>query len=138
MPVIVTYDLKRAPVQDRNYLRSMFERFGWKRVGGSVLRYDGEEQADGSMQEDWLNCVAPALMFFRSYVLEKKLKLTFFTIDAASTSFLDNSDPIAMLGRAPEAGTALPLVAPICEQSAAATIRKFVDATATASGALAN
>jgi hypothetical protein len=37
MPVTVSYDLADADYNDRNYVRSMFERFGWKRLGGSVF-----------------------------------------------------------------------------------------------------
>jgi hypothetical protein len=53
MPVTVSYDLTHATVSERNYVRSMFERFGWKRLGGSVFRYGGRKIA-GVVQEDWL------------------------------------------------------------------------------------
>jgi hypothetical protein len=58
MPITVSYDLAEASPADRNYIRSMFERFGWKRLGGSVLRY---QLIDGQDEEDWLNDVVPAL-----------------------------------------------------------------------------
>ena len=30
MPITVSYDLHDASVNHRNYIRSMFERFGWR------------------------------------------------------------------------------------------------------------
>jgi hypothetical protein len=33
MPITVSYDLAEAGTNERNYIRSMFERFGWKRFG---------------------------------------------------------------------------------------------------------
>jgi hypothetical protein len=67
MPITISYDLKTEDTNHRNYIRSMFERFGWKRLGGSVLRYEvGENE-----EEDWLNDVVPALMLFRSYVVAR-------------------------------------------------------------------
>src|SRR5277367_2928321 len=70
MPVTLSYDVTNLDNNERNYIRSMLERFHWQRLGGSVFRYDGVEQADGSVLEDWLNHVAPALMFLRSYALQ--------------------------------------------------------------------
>jgi hypothetical protein len=32
MPITLSYDLKGAPPNQRNYIRSMFERFGWQRL----------------------------------------------------------------------------------------------------------
>ena len=134
MPVTMSYDLTGAPIQDRNYLRSMLERFHWNRLGGSVFRYDGIAHS-GTKQEDWLNHIVPALMFFRSYILSKNLKLKFFTVDASSTSFLDHSDPKSLFGTAPEAGPQLPLASPTNTQSAESTIRTFVDQASQAAGA---
>lgn len=135
MPVTISYDLSEAPNQDRNYLRSMLERFGWKRLGGSVFRYDGVEQPDGTKQEDWLNHVVPALMFLRSYIRSKNLQLKFFTVDAASISFLDHSDPASLLGTAPQDGNQIALVQPTNTQSAIGTIQAFVDTASQAAGA---
>ena len=101
MPVTVSYDLSQVPQSqnnDRTYLRSMFERLHWQKVGGSVFIYDGTEQPDGSRYEDWLNHVIPALMFMRSYVLRRNLQMSSFTIAASSVSFLDHKDPTAILG----------------------------------------
>jgi hypothetical protein len=102
MPVTVSYDLSAVQdANDRNYIRSMFERFNWRRMGGSVFRYDGVDQPGGGKYEDWLNHVVPALMFMRSFLINKNIQLRFFTIDAASVSFLDHSDPAVLLGTAP-------------------------------------
>jgi hypothetical protein len=49
MPITISYDLQTDDTNHRNYIRSMFERFGWKRLGGSVLRYEVTDD-----QEDWL------------------------------------------------------------------------------------
>src|SRR4051812_44515154 len=72
MPITISYDLAAAESNDRNYIRSMFERFSWKRLGGSVFRYNW---VDDNGQEDWLNDVVPALMMFRSYCLAKNIKI---------------------------------------------------------------
>ncbi len=63
MPITLSYDLQNATPNQRNYVRSMFERYGWKRLGGSVFRYGGRS-INHVTHEDWLNDVAPALMFF--------------------------------------------------------------------------
>ncbi|MEZ5785917.1 MAG: hypothetical protein R3D62_05425 [Xanthobacteraceae bacterium] len=66
MPITISYDITDADNAERNYIRSMFERFGWSRLGGSVFRY---QVIEGQSEEDWLNDVIPALMLFRSYVI---------------------------------------------------------------------
>jgi len=67
MPITLSYDLRGAHPNRRNYLRSMLERFGWRRLGGSVFRYSGRHgKATGTTQQDWLNDVAPSIMLFRS------------------------------------------------------------------------
>ena len=93
MPITVSYDLADADNNDRNYIRSMFERFGWKRMGGSVFRYAKTEG-----EEDWLNEVVPALMIFRSYIVAKSIDLNFFTLDTNSVAHIDWSDDEALLG----------------------------------------
>lgn len=126
MAVTVSYDLSAVPAQQRNYIRSMFERFGWKRLGGSVFRYSGRK-INGRVTEDWLNDVIPSLMFFRSYVLKNQIDLKFFTLDSASVCFLDFSDPALTLGRMPQDGPGLTLSTPTNTQSAASKLREFVD-----------
>jgi len=136
MPVTLSYDLKGASSDRRNYLRSMLERFGWKRLGGSVFRYSGRK-SDGGLQEDWLNDIAPSLMFFRSYVRRHKLSLTRFTIDAQGVSFLDHSDKAAKVGRSILAGGKMALKTPTNPQSSEKTIRSFIDAAEEASSPVA-
>lgn len=133
MPVTVSYDLGNIDNNDRNYIRSMFERFNWRRLGGSVFRYDGVVQADGSKYEDWLNHVVPSLMFFRSFVLARGIQVRFFTLDTTgSVAAIDQTDPAMLFGALPRAGNALPLVQPTNVQSAEGTIRAFVDAATAA------
>jgi hypothetical protein len=123
MPVTISYDLKTDDPNQRNYLRSMLERFGWKRLGGSVFRYP-----ESGQEEDWMNCVIPALMFFRSYVLKNNIEIKFFTLDANSISMIDNSDPHLTLGAPPADGRSLTLANPTNPQSSEKRIRDFVDA----------
>ena len=104
----------------------MLERFHWRRLGGSVFRYEGIRTTSG-LYEDWLNHVAPALSFFRAYILKHGLTLTYFTIDAGGTSFLDMSDPTQPLGTLPVAGATLPLATPTNAQSSETALRNFVD-----------
>jgi hypothetical protein len=129
MPIIVSYDLTNVDNNDRNYVRSMLERFHWRRLGGSVFRYDGiVNEADGTPFEDWLNHVIPALMFLRSFLISRNITLRFFTVDASSTSFLDHSDPAQLYGNAPQTGAQLDFAVPTNVQSSEATIRAFVEA----------
>ena len=126
MPITLSYDLKGASAHHTNYLRSMLERFAWKRLGGSVFRYEGR-RINGRLEEDWLNDVAPSLMFFRSYTVKHGIPIKFFTLDTSSVSRIDHSDPQARLGRRPFAGTTLKLVEPTNPTSSQKRIRDFVD-----------
>jgi hypothetical protein len=130
MPVTITYDLRRASTNNTNWLRSMLERFGFRRLGGTVFRYQGAADADGGSTEDWLNHVAPALMLFRSYVAHHNLTLTRFTVDAHSVAFMDLSDPAFPVGAGVQAGAAIALSTPTNPQSGEATVRDFIDACA--------
>jgi hypothetical protein len=127
MPITVSYDVADLTPANRNYIRSMLERFYWKRLGGSVFRYEGILQDDATRYEDWLNHVAPSLMFLRSYLLQHNITLRFFTVDAASTSFLDHSDPSALLGPNPQRGDCINLAEPTNSQSSVSTIKNFID-----------
>lgn len=127
MPITISYDVATNDNNLRNYIRSMLERFHWKRLGGSVFRYDGIEN-DGVLYEDWLNHVVPSLMFLRSFVLSRGITLKFFTLDASSVSFLDFSEPDIPLGTSPQAGGNLTFAEPGNNQSSVATIRGFMDA----------
>jgi hypothetical protein len=120
MPVTVSYDITDAEPHERNYIRSAFERFGWKRLGGSVFRYAPE------YEEDWLNEVAPALMFFRSYVLAKGITITAFTLDTHSVARVDTSDPDQTLGYKPENGDDIPLHTPTNNQSSEKKLRRTI------------
>lgn len=124
MPITVSYDLTSAYPAERNYIRSMFERFGWKRMGGSVFRYETIEDEDG---EDWLNNVVPALMLFRSYILAKNIDLKFFTLDANSVTRIDHTDQGALLGYPPCDGKGVHLYTPTNAQSSEKRIRRGVD-----------
>lgn len=129
MPVTLSYDLSDVrDANDRTYVRSMFERFHWRRLGGSVFRYEGVFDASGRLQEDWLNHVAPSLMYFRSFILSRRISLTKFTLDAASVTYVDHSDPASLLGNGPASGDMLDLTAPTNSQSSEAAIREFLDA----------
>jgi hypothetical protein len=127
MPITLSYDVTALDNNARNYIRSMFERFHWRRIGGSVFRYDGVPTEEGRY-EDWLNHVAPSLMFFRSFIRAKKIRLNAFTLDASSASFLDQSDPEALLGVAPSAASDLDLAEPTNVQSSESKLRDFVQA----------
>jgi len=126
MPVTISYDLANLDNNQRNYIRSAFERFGFVRLGGSVFRYELNGPGD-----DWLNCVAPAIMFFRSYVLKNGIQVSRFTVDCHGASFVDSSDLAAPVGLIPQAGPTLPLVAPTNVQSSEAAIRAWVDHSTT-------
>jgi hypothetical protein len=133
MPVTLSYDLQDATPNQRNYVRSALERCGWKRLGGSVFRYDGlRPSRRRPLEEDWLNEVIPSLMFFRSYILNHGLTLRFFTLDAASVARIDHSDPALLLGRSPLSGGASTFHQPTNPQSAIGTLRAFIDAAAAA------
>jgi hypothetical protein len=124
MAITISYDLSGASPAERNYIRSMFERFGWRRLGGSVLRYQLIEDQD---EEDWLNDVIPALMLFRSYVLAKNIKVNFFTLDTNSVTRIDHTDPDELLGYAPQDGANTHLYPPTNPQSSEKRIRRGID-----------
>lgn len=123
MAITVSYDLTAADNNERNYIRSMFERFCWTRLGGSVFRYDYKDKTG---QEDWLNDVVPALMVFRSYCLAKKIKVTFFTLDTSSVTRLDTSDPGAIVGTEIESGDDKRFCNPTNQQSSEKRLRRAV------------
>jgi hypothetical protein len=133
MPVTISYDLGNVlNGNDRTYIRSMLERFSWRRLGGSVFRYEGIRDANGDLQEDWLNHVAPALMFFRSYLLARNITLTRFTLDTSSVAHIDQSDQALPLGFPPQTAADLNLVQPTNPQSAEQALRAFITASTNA------
>ena len=127
MPITITYDFAGDIGNHRSWLRSMLERFGFRRLGGSVFRYQGTRDASGHDTDDWLNHVAPALMLFRSYVVHNGLTLSRFTIDAHSVAFVDLSDAAAPIGTSPCTGAAVALESPTNAQAGEKDLRKFVD-----------
>jgi hypothetical protein len=127
MPVTISYDLTNIDNNKRTYIRSMLERFGWKRLGGSVFRYSVINN-----EEEWLNDIAPSIMFFRSYIRKYGIEVKYFTLDTQSVAHIDHSDPTATLGEQPLAGGSLTLRAPTNVQSAEKEIRQFVDAAVAA------
>jgi hypothetical protein len=124
MPITISYDLA---TNERNYIRSALERFGWRRVGGSVFRYDGVASDGGERVEDWFNDVTPALAFLRSFILRRGITINTFTIDAHSVAMIDLSDKTVPLGVGPRSGKDLALVKPTNDQSAEKALRDFVD-----------
>lgn len=124
MPITISYDLRTDDGNHRNYIRSMFERFNWSRLGGSVFRYAPE-----GLEEDWLNEVAPAIMLFRSYVVAHSIEIRFFTLDTNSVARMDFSDPEASVGYAPENGDDMTLYEPTNKQSSEKRIRRAIDSS---------
>ncbi len=134
MPVTISYDMTVSDTNHRTYVRSMLERFGWKRLGGSVFRYSGRlDPNSGEIYEDWLNDVAPALMFLRSYAIRKNITLNFLTLDANSVARIDHSDPAQRYGVAPQVGAHCAQDTPTNEQSSVKTIQDFIDKAIAAS-----
>ena len=107
----------------------MFERLHWRRLGGTVLRYSGEQRADGTTgEEDWFNHVAPALVFMRAYCIQHSITIRYFTLDASGVAHIDHSDPAMPLGNQPHMGANLVLANPTNQQSSQQTIRDSIDA----------
>src|SRR5690349_5276247 len=106
MPIIATYDVTDIDKNDRTRIQSAFERFGWEHIGGSTFRYPSF--AHDAEFEDWMNCVVPALHFFRSFVLKKGITLSAFTLDTHSSSCFK----LGSAGIAPADGGAIPLATP--------------------------
>jgi len=90
--------------------------------GGSVFRYPDSGEADAGT-EDWLNDVAPSLMFFRSYVRAKNIKVRFFTLDSMSVARVDYSDPHSPVGKLPRSGSKITLRTPVNKPASEATLR---------------
>jgi len=134
MPITISYDLQAHRPKDWNYIRSMLERFGWQRIGGTVFRYDGRVGKDANkLEEDWLNDVVPAMMFFRSYLIRHAIALKYFTLDTNSVARIDTSDHLAVLGTHPLDASALRLCSPTNSTSSEASLCAFVE---TAVGAI--
>jgi hypothetical protein len=127
MPITLSYDLTDLNGNQRSYIRSALERFHWRRLGGSVFRYQGVDDGHGGLIEDWLNHVAPALMFLRSYIDKNGVSLRVLTIDAHSVAMIDHSDVAARYGFGVQDGRTLNLAQPTNVQSSEQAVRNFVD-----------
>jgi hypothetical protein len=100
VPVTLSFDIQGASPNQRNRLQSMFERFGWQDLDGSSYRYPTLEETPYA--EDWFNHVIPALMLFRTYVLESGMPLTKLSLDVqSSTGYF----PSKKFGTAPKASS---------------------------------
>lgn len=135
MPITLSYDLRTQDANHRTYVRSMLERFGWRRLGGSVFRYDGRQTPIGTLEEDWLSDVVPSIMFFRSFLLRNNIDLVFMTLDTNSVAHIDHSDAALTFGNLPLSGNDLNLVQPTNGQSSVQRIQQFVTAAVNASAA---
>lgn len=129
MAIIFSYDLEDAETRDHNRMQSMFERFGWERIGGSCYRYptlprvtsrSARARVRQRPREDWLNDVIPALMCFRSYVLLRGLTLTKHSLDAQSSTGSHGSQP--------KRGATLDLARASNAQFGVRVLRNWVDA----------
>lgn len=127
MTITITYDLKGAGTADRNAIRSIFEWYGWSKLGGSVFRYGGVRNG-AVLDEDWLNVIVPALMHFRSYIVARGLELTVFTLDAVSVGVVNLRDDDHRPERYPQDALMLPLVRPEIAHLTESQIRGFVSA----------
>lgn len=108
MPVVITFDIKGAPPQERNRIQSSFERLGWQNLGGSSYRYPKLGTQDQPV-EDWFNHVIPALTLFRQYLIKSGRPLSSFTLDVQSTT---GYDPDTGFGAGPLNGEDIRLYQP--------------------------
>ncbi len=131
MPVTISYDLAKITGNQRSYVRSSFERFGWERLGGSVFRYPRRDR-DALEQDDWLNEIIPALMFFRSYIKKNDIQLKKFTIDSLGSSFFEQDDAMHMFGLGLKESQNMADTEPENTQSSVRAIRDFVTQTTNA------
>ena len=126
MPIMVSYSFGSATTTQHNHIQSMFERLGWQQIGGSCYRYPPLSQEP--VAEDWLNCVVPALMLFRTYVLAHQIPLRKFSLDAFASTGVDQA---AGVGSAPMPGASIHLEPPSCEQFGEQRLREWLDGIAT-------
>lgn len=123
MPVTLSFDIQGASPNQRNRLQSMFERFGWQNLGGSSYRYPtlGEQP----YAEDWFNHVLPALMLFRTYLLESGMPLTKFSLDVqSSTGYF----PSRKFGTAPKGASEIKFYKPTKTAFGLKKLKTWIDA----------
>ena len=85
MPIVFTFDISGARPVETNRIQSFFERFGWQNLGGSAYRYPKLGAQLDNPVEDWFNHVIPALMLFRTYILDSGRELPKFSLDIQSS-----------------------------------------------------
>ena len=101
MPIIVTFEVTDTDNNQRNRVQDFFVGLGWQNLGGSAYRYP---PLNHTGTEDWLNCVIPALMVFRRYLLSSgRITVKNFTIDTNASVGYDCDPPY---GHAPRILTA--------------------------------
>jgi hypothetical protein len=122
MPIMVSYNFQGAAGVHNNRMQSMFERFGWQQIGGSCYRYP--PLANDPPVEDWVNCVIPALMLFRTYVAGHGLQMSKLTIDAHSSTGVDIQQGV---GAQPETGANIQLQPPTNQQFGLQNLRDWID-----------
>jgi hypothetical protein len=123
MPVVVTFDIEGAQPVEHNRVQSFFERFGWENLGGSSYRYP-RLGTDDQPVEDWLNHVVPALMLFRTYVVQTNKNLKTFTIDIQSSAGINQN---TQFGNPPTTGTAAQLYQPSNVAFGEQNLRNWID-----------
>ena len=124
MPIVLTFDLRGASTTERNQIQSFFERFGWQNLGGSAYRYPRLGSEQEHPVENWFNHVIPALMLFRSFVVDSERELTKYTLDIQSSAGMN---PETGFGTPPEAGHAINLYPPNNSQFGEANLRNWLD-----------
>lgn len=123
MPIVFTFDIKGAQSTERNQIQSFFERFGWENLGGSAYRYPRLGAEQENPVEDWFNHVIPAMMLFRSYVLDSQRELTKYTLDIQSSSGMN---PERKLGSPPLPSEEMRLYAANNPQFGGAKLRTWI------------
>jgi hypothetical protein len=129
MPLVFTFDLKDYGPSDHAQIKSFFERFGWQNLGGSAYRYPKLGTTDQPV-EDWFNHVIPALMLFRSYVLNTGHALESYTLDAHSSAGFDPSQANQAFGSPPLKSNDMILYEPITLQFGRKKLRDWLDGIA--------
>jgi hypothetical protein len=95
MPVVLTFDLADYANNDHTRIRTAFERLGWQNLGGSAYRYP-RLGTDDQPVEDWMNHVVPALMLFRSFILDRGITLKRYTLDVQSSAGYIQDGPVGV------------------------------------------
>jgi hypothetical protein len=91
VPIMLSFDLVGADAVHYKTLQSQFERFGWENAGGSCYRYPRLNEPQ--YPEDWLNCVIPALMFFRTYICGRDFGLGKYSLDTQTSTGAHEQHP---------------------------------------------